>query len=181
MSSLLYSHVGLAAAVVTLYTAYVGLLFFTQPLPDLPDYYTWSIRLGIPIFIISPFKGALMGSRIKHSVSAINDYSYWLIVGWSKTVGDLRILHFIAMHALQVLPFLYIYEYKSGDDTFATLWTSGYGNTFVSFKWPTTFCTKENYALNRSPQKLTVRSFSFLCCFTYFNILISSCTRTILP
>jgi hypothetical protein len=56
---------------------------------------------------------------------------------------------------------LYIYEYKSGDNTFATSRTSCHGNTFVSFKSPATFCTKENYALNRSQQKLTARSFSF--------------------
>jgi len=111
--SILYSLMGLAAAIVTLYTAYIGLLFFTQSFPNLPGYYVWAIRLGIVIFVIFSFEGALMGSRMNHSVGAINDNSNWLIVGWSKTVGDLRVSHFIGMHALQLLPLLSFYILKN--------------------------------------------------------------------
>ena len=111
--SLLYSLMGLAAVLVTLYTAYIGLLFFTQSFPDLPKYYVWSIRLGILIFVIFSFEGGLMGSRMNHSVGAINDNSNWWIVGWSKTVGDLRVSHFIGMHALQLLPLLSFYIFKN--------------------------------------------------------------------
>jgi hypothetical protein len=50
---------------------------------------------------------------MNHSDSANNDYSCCLIVGWSKTVGDLRVLLFIAMHALQLLPFLYFFIFMS--------------------------------------------------------------------
>ena len=58
-----------------------------------------------------------MGSRLSHSVGALNDNSNWFIVGWSKTVGDLRVAHFIGMHALQVLPLLSNYLLKN------TKWT----------------------------------------------------------
>ena len=54
-----------------------------------------------------------MGSRMNHSVGAINDNSNWWILGWSKTVGDLRISHFIGMHALQILPLLSFYIFKN--------------------------------------------------------------------
>ena len=111
--SMLYSLMGLAATIVTLYTAYIGLLFFTQTFPDLPNYYIWAIRFGILIFVVFSFEGALMGSRMNHSVGAINDNSNWFIVGWSKTVGDLRVSHFIGMHALQLLPFLSFYIFKN--------------------------------------------------------------------
>ena len=111
--SMLYSLMGLAATIVTLYTAYIGLLFFTQTFPDLPNYYIWAIRFGILIFVVFSFEGALMGSRMNHSVGAINDNSNWFIVGWSKTVGDLRVSHFIGMHALQLLPFLSFYVFKN--------------------------------------------------------------------
>jgi len=111
--SLLYSLMGLIAVIVTLYTAYIGLLFFTQSFPTLPGYYLWSIRLGILIFVVFSFEGGLMGSRMNHSVGAINDNSDWWIVGWSKTVGDLRVSHFIGMHALQVLPLLSFYVFKN--------------------------------------------------------------------
>jgi hypothetical protein len=111
--STLYSLMGLAAALVTLYTTYVGLLFFTQSFPDLPTHYVWAIRLGILIFVVFSFEGGLMGSRMNHSVGALNDNSNWFIVGWSKTVGDLRVSHFIGMHALQVLPLLSFYVFRS--------------------------------------------------------------------
>ncbi|WP_245574935.1 hypothetical protein [Flavobacterium tegetincola] len=111
--SLLYSLMGLVAAVVTLYTAYIGLLFFTQSFPNLPSYYVWSIRLGILIFVVFSFEGGLMGSRMNHSVGAINDNSNMWLIGWSKTVGDLRVSHFIGMHALQLLPLLSFYIFKS--------------------------------------------------------------------
>ena len=111
--SLLYSLMSLIAAVVTLYTAYIGLLFFIQSFPDLPSYYVWSIRLGIIIFVVFSFEGGLMGSRMNHSVGAINDNSNMWLIGWSKTVGDLRVSHFIGMHALQLLPLLSFYIFKN--------------------------------------------------------------------
>ncbi len=109
----LYSMMAIAATLVTLYTAYVGILFFTNSFPELPDYYVWAIRLAIFIFVIFSFEGFAMGSRLNHSVGALNDNSNWFIVGWSKTVGDLRVSHFIGMHALQVLPILSYYVLKN--------------------------------------------------------------------
>jgi hypothetical protein len=105
----LFSLMAMAATLVTLYTAYVGFLFFSQTFPELPNHYLWAIRFGIMIFVIFAFEGFVMGSRLSHSVGAINDNSNWFIVGWSKTVGDLRVSHFIGMHALQVLPVLSFY------------------------------------------------------------------------
>jgi NO-binding membrane sensor protein with MHYT domain len=60
-----------------------------------------------------------MGSRLSHSVGAINDNSNLWILGWSKTVGDLRVSHFIGMHALQVLPVLSFYLIKNTKGTIA--------------------------------------------------------------
>ena len=111
--STLYSMMALAATLVTLYTAYVGILFFKNDFPALPIYYLWAIRLGIIIFVIFSFEGFAMGARLNHSVGALNDNSNWLIIGWSKTVGDLRVAHFIGMHALQVLPLLSYYVFKN--------------------------------------------------------------------
>jgi hypothetical protein len=111
--SILFSLMALAASAVTLYTAYVGLLFFKNDFPTLPNYYLWAIRLGIIIFVVFSFEGFAMGSRLSHSVGAMNDNSNWFILGWSKTVGDLRVSHFIGMHALQVLPLLSYYLLKN--------------------------------------------------------------------
>ncbi len=117
----LFSLMALAATLVTLYTAYIGCLFFMNSFPELPDYYIWAIRLGILIFVLFSFEGFLMGGRMSHTVGAMNDNSNWWIVGWSKTVGDLRVAHFIGMHALQLLPMLAYYVLQ---DTKTTLFVA---------------------------------------------------------
>lgn len=111
--SALFSLMALAATLVTLYTAYIGFLFFIHSFPDLPNHYLWAIRLSLLIFVVFAFEGFAMGSRLSHTVGAINDNSNWFIIGWSKTVGDLRVAHFIGMHALQVLPVLSFYLLKN--------------------------------------------------------------------
>lgn len=113
----LYSLMALAATLVTLYTAYVAYLFFKNSFPDLPAYYVWAIRLGMILFVIFSFEGFLMGARLNHSVGAVNDNSNWFILGWSKTVGDLRVAHFIGMHALQVLPIISYHLLKNTKGT----------------------------------------------------------------
>lgn len=114
----LYSMMAFAATLVTLYTAYIGVLFFTNSFPELPNYYVWAIRLSIILFVVFSFEGFAMGSKLNHSVGALNDNSNLFIIGWSKTVGDLRVSHFIGMHALQVLPILSYYVLKNTKLTF---------------------------------------------------------------
>ena len=109
----LFSMMALAASAATLYTAYVGYQFFSNDFPALPTYYLWAIRLSIVLFVIFSFEGFAMGSTLNHSVGAHNDNSNLFIMGWSKTVGDLRVSHFIGMHALQVLPVLSFYVLKN--------------------------------------------------------------------
>jgi len=113
LNRILFSMMALAATLVTLYTAYVGLLFFTDRVVPLEKHYLWAIRFGIWIFVIFAFEGFLMGSRMSHSVGLVNDNSNLFILGWSKIVGDLRVAHFVGMHALQVLPLLSWYVFKS--------------------------------------------------------------------
>ena len=60
-----------------------------------------------------------MGGRMSHSVGLENDNSNLFIFGWSTLVGDLRVSHFIGMHALQVLPILSFYLLKNTKLTIA--------------------------------------------------------------
>jgi hypothetical protein len=113
----LFSMMALEATLVTLYTAYVSYQFFAHSFPQLPTYYLWAIRLSLLIFVVFSFEGFAMGSRLSHSVGALNDNSNLWILGWSKTVGDLRVSHFIGMHALQVLPVLSFYLIKNTKGT----------------------------------------------------------------
>ncbi len=115
----MYSMMAIAASVVTLYTAYICYLFFTSPIAPIPHYYLWAIRLSLILFVVFSFEGFVMGSRLNHSVGGVNENSSLFIVGWSKTVGDLRVAHFVGMHALQLLPLISFYVLKNTKSTFA--------------------------------------------------------------
>lgn len=119
LHSLLFSMMAIAASVVTLYTAYVCVLFFNGSFESLPVYYLWSIRLALILFVIFSFEGFAMGARLSHTVGAMNDNSSLFVLGWSKTFGDLRVAHFIGMHALQVLPLVSYYLLKNTKMTVA--------------------------------------------------------------
>lgn len=105
----LFAAMGIAAAILTLYGGYVGYQYFVQDVSHLPSYYVWAIRFGIILFVIFAFEGVLMGSRQTHTVGTIKEPIYLPIFKWNMTAGDLRVAHFIGMHALQVLPLIGCY------------------------------------------------------------------------
>jgi len=116
--NIMYAGMAVAASVVTLFTAYIGILFFTQSYLELPDYYLWAIRLGIIIFAVFAFEGFLMGSKMQHTIGAPDGGEGIPFLNWSKTHGDARIAHFVGMHALQVIPILSYYLLKNIKLTF---------------------------------------------------------------
>lgn len=102
----MYSLMALAATAATLAVAYLGVLFFMSTTESLPDYYLWAIRLGILLFVVFSFEGFAMGGRLAHTVGAADGGKGLPFLNWSIRYGDLRVAHFIGMHALQVIPLL---------------------------------------------------------------------------
>lgn len=68
-----------------------------------------AIRYSIVIFLLGNAVGGYMLARGSHTVGAVDGAPGLPFVNWSIVAGDLRIAHFIAIHAIQILPlFAYI-------------------------------------------------------------------------
>lgn len=68
-----------------------------------------AIRSSLVIFLLGNAVGGYMLARGSHTVGAADGTPGLPFVNWSIIAGDLRIAHFIAIHAIQILPlFAYI-------------------------------------------------------------------------
>lgn len=81
-------------------------LMLFQKVKHLPKGYSLAIKFGLIIFLIAGIEGFFMAGRLGHTVGAPDGQEGILLFGWAKAYGDLRVFHFLGLHALQVLPIL---------------------------------------------------------------------------
>ncbi len=117
--AMMFAAMGVAAVLIAIYGAYVGIMFFQSEFPNIPEYYVWAIRLSIPIFFIFSLEGLLMGARQTHTVGMHEQTTFLPIFKWNMKEGDLRVAHFIGMHAIQIIPLASFYVLKSTKAVFA--------------------------------------------------------------
>ena len=100
----LYSLMGATVALIWLATAVVAVVLLRQRVAD-PGM-RWGIRLGLGVGLIGMGLGMLMVDGGAHAVGVADGGPGVPFFGWSTVGGDLRVGHFVGIHALQVLPLL---------------------------------------------------------------------------
>ncbi len=100
----LFSIMGATVAVMWLATLAVALRFLREPGRDRAA--GSAVRLGLAVALLGMAVGYLMATGGAHAVGVPDGGPGLPLVGWSTTGGDLRIAHFVGMHALQVLPLI---------------------------------------------------------------------------
>ena len=98
----LFSLMGATVAVIWLVTAVVAVLLLRRRVAD-PGM-RWGIRLGLVVGLVGMGLGTLMVAGGAHAVGVPDGGSGLPLFGWSTVGGDLRVGHFVGLHALQVLP-----------------------------------------------------------------------------
>jgi hypothetical protein len=68
--------------------------------------YLWGMRLGMALFVVGSLLGFVIVTNQGHSVPGPDGGPGLPILNWAVDQGDLRVAHFIGLHALQALPLL---------------------------------------------------------------------------
>ena len=147
-NSFLWFTMGAFIVLVWTMTLLLAIMLLRQRMPDRT--FAWSLRLGVLIssigmpvafFMVTPTpeQAAVMASGYgphivgAHSVGVEDGGPGLPVLGWSTVGGDLRVAHFVGLHALQVLPFLGwlltrrkgILTFLVANDRLALVWTAG--------------------------------------------------------
>jgi hypothetical protein len=102
-ADVLYSLMGLGAVFMMVAAGYVGYRLWRNRSGSLLKE---SVALGLMIgAVLGGVAGAYMSSQYGHSVGGDpTDATGTGFFGWSTTGGDLRIAHFVGLHAAQIIP-----------------------------------------------------------------------------
>jgi hypothetical protein len=99
----LFGIMGLFIAINTVFVFYTTLLFFLT-FPTIPQPYLWGIRWGLVLFMAGSLIGGIMIGLRSHNVGVQMGEAGLPFTNWSTLGGDLRIVHFVGLHALQIIP-----------------------------------------------------------------------------
>lgn len=129
-TQLLYNLMGVGAVLMLVIAGYVGVRLWRHRRAGVM---TEAAAVGlIAGAVLGGFAGAYVGAQLSHGVGGdLSDATGTGFFGWSTTGGDLRIAHFIGMHAAQIVPLAALSGRRSLVWTAALLCTVITGAVFV--------------------------------------------------
>jgi hypothetical protein len=98
-----FNTMGALIALNTLLVLFTLLLFLSPSERPAPAC-LWGIRAGLLLFLLGSLEGVAIIMNGAHTVGAPDGGPGLPLVNWSTRAGDLRAAHFLAFHALQLLP-----------------------------------------------------------------------------
>ncbi len=101
--ALVFSVMGLLILTNTFVIAYLTYLYFISDF-YLPNAVIWGMRLGLIVFLLGSIQGGYMSAQIGHAVGIADGGSGLPFLSWSTVGGDLRVAHFLGLHAFQIIP-----------------------------------------------------------------------------
>ncbi|MCA3506903.1 MAG: hypothetical protein IOD01_06390 [Rhodobacter sp.] len=102
----LYGFMGVAAVTLTSAALVSGIAIWRNRASGLPDALRLAVALGLVLtFVLTVPVAYYMSANTGHFVGTPADWDRGLpLMGWSRSVGDLRVAHFLATHALHGIP-----------------------------------------------------------------------------
>ncbi|MET8759029.1 hypothetical protein [Lentzea sp. NPDC004782] len=140
----LFGAMGLLAVVLLGTSLVIAILLFRKKFDNPAQ--SWVIRLSLLIALVGMSVGFLMtqpragqsregGVIGSHSIGGPDGGEYMPLTGWSTVHGDLRIGHFVGMHAVQVLPLLIFFAGRWANARLAWVLSGGYLGLTVLVIW----------------------------------------------
>ena len=135
LDGILFTVMGIGIFTQTFASIAVAVALWRQPFADRAM--GWALRLGMAITIVGGLSGGLMTRPTKaqldeaiatqrltlvgaHTVGAPDGGPGLPVTGWSTRHGDLRVPHFVGLHALQALPLLTLIFLRRRNETSRT-------------------------------------------------------------
>ncbi len=100
---IVFGVMGWFIAINTVVNLYAVVVFFSKSI-TITGPTLWAWRSGLLLFSLGSISGGWMVGSLAHTVGAPDGGPGLPFVNWSTVAGDIRAAHFVALHALQVLP-----------------------------------------------------------------------------